>query len=63
VKRHVTLDEGMLAEQARSIDILALDEVLTRLSTIDERQARLSGCGSSPASVSKRPSHGISNAR
>jgi RNA polymerase sigma-70 factor (ECF subfamily) len=41
VKQHVTLDEGMLAEQARSIDILALDEVLTRLAAIDERQAKV----------------------
>jgi RNA polymerase sigma factor (TIGR02999 family) len=41
VQHAVTLDEGMLAAEARSIDVLALDEVLTRLATIDARQARV----------------------
>ena len=41
VQQNVTLDEGMLATEARSIDVLALDEALTRLASIDERQARV----------------------
>ena len=41
VRQNVTLDEGMLAAESRSIDLLALDEVLTRLGSIDERQARV----------------------
>ena len=41
VQQHVTLDEGMLAAAARSVDLLALDQALTRLAAIDERQARV----------------------
>ena len=41
VQQNVTLDEGMLAAAARSIDVLALDQALTRLAAIDERQARV----------------------
>jgi RNA polymerase sigma factor (TIGR02999 family) len=37
----VTLDEAMIAEESRSIDLLALDEALERLSALDERQARV----------------------
>jgi RNA polymerase sigma-70 factor, ECF subfamily len=41
VQQNVTLDEGMLAAAARSIDVLALDQALTRLASIDARQARV----------------------
>jgi RNA polymerase sigma-70 factor, ECF subfamily len=41
VQQAVTLDEGMIAADARSVDVLALDEVLTRLAALDERQARV----------------------
>ena len=41
VQQNVTLDEGMLAAESKSVDLLALDEVLTRLASIDERQARV----------------------
>jgi len=41
VQQVVTLDEAMLAGEPRSIDVLALDEALTRLEAIDERQARI----------------------
>jgi RNA polymerase sigma factor (TIGR02999 family) len=41
VQQPVTLDEAMIAGEARSIDVLALDEALTRLAQIDERQARI----------------------
>ena len=37
----VTLDEAMIAEESRSIDLLALDEALDRLAALDERQARV----------------------
>jgi RNA polymerase sigma-70 factor, ECF subfamily len=37
----VTLDDAMIAAEERSIDILALDEALERLSALDERQARV----------------------
>ena len=37
----VTLDEAMIAGEAQSIDVLALDEALTRLARLDERQARI----------------------
>ncbi len=40
-KAQVTLDEGMLAGEQKSIDLLALDEALERLATLDERQARV----------------------
>ena len=41
IQQNVTLDEGMLAAAARSIDVLALDQALTRLAAIDARQARV----------------------
>ena len=37
----VTLDEGLVAGHDRSIDLLALDEALERLATMDPEQARL----------------------
>jgi RNA polymerase sigma factor (TIGR02999 family) len=37
----VTLDEALMSEDSRSIDLLALDEALERLSALDERQARV----------------------
>src|SRR5688572_17267482 len=36
VQQAVTLDEGLIAAEARSVDVLALDEVLTRLAALDE---------------------------
>ena len=41
VQHAVTLDEAMIAEESRSIDVLALDQALTRLAQLDERQARI----------------------
>ena len=41
-RARVTLDEGLVATQtASSVDLLAVDEVLTRLAGIDAQQARL----------------------
>ena len=37
----VTLDEGLIAGADRSVDLVALDEALERLETIDPEQARL----------------------
>jgi RNA polymerase sigma factor (TIGR02999 family) len=37
----VTLDEGLVAGEMRSIDLLALDEALGRLEQLDPEQARL----------------------
>ena len=37
----VTLDEGLVAGEMRSIDLLALDEALGRLEGLDPEQARL----------------------
>lgn len=37
----VTLDERMLAEDGQSVDVLALDEALTRLAELDPEQARI----------------------
>jgi RNA polymerase sigma-70 factor (ECF subfamily) len=37
----VTLDDGLLADQGRTIDLVALDEALTRLAAIDPGQARI----------------------
>jgi RNA polymerase sigma-70 factor (ECF subfamily) len=37
----VTLDEGMLVAAERSIDLLALDAALQRLTTLDARQAEI----------------------
>jgi RNA polymerase sigma-70 factor, ECF subfamily len=40
-RARVTLDEGLLAGEDRSIDLLALDEALERLAALDPEQARL----------------------
>lgn len=37
----VTLDERVAAVEEREVDLLALDEALTRLTAMDERQARV----------------------
>jgi len=37
----VTLDDGLVTTDAQSIDVLALDEALTRLATFDAEQARI----------------------
>ena len=37
----MTLDEGLVAAQTASVDLLAVDEALTRLAAIDPQQARL----------------------
>ncbi len=37
----VTLDERVAAVEEREVDLLALDEALTRLAAMDERQARV----------------------
>ena len=42
VRHQVTLDDGPFAEeQSRSVDVLALDEALTRLSQLDPRQGKI----------------------
>jgi RNA polymerase sigma factor (TIGR02999 family) len=38
---HVELDEAVLPAPALDIDLLALDEALTRLAALDEQQARI----------------------
>ena len=40
-RARVTLDEGLVAGQERSVDLLAVDAALTRLAAIDFQQARL----------------------
>ena len=37
----VTLDEGLIADDARTVDVLAVDDALHKLATIDAEQARL----------------------
>jgi RNA polymerase sigma factor (TIGR02999 family) len=37
----ITLDERLLADPGQSIDVLALDEALTRLASLDPDQARI----------------------
>ena len=37
----VTLDEGLIADHARTVDVLAVDDALHKLATIDAEQARL----------------------
>jgi RNA polymerase sigma factor (TIGR02999 family) len=37
----LTLDEGMLVEQSRSVDLIALDDALTELAAFDPAQARI----------------------
>ena len=49
VQQNVTLDEGMLAAAARSIDVLALDQALTRLRQSTSGKPGSSNCGSSGA--------------
>jgi RNA polymerase sigma factor (TIGR02999 family) len=39
--RQVSLDEGMLVSERRSAEIVALDEALKNLATIDERKSHL----------------------
>ena len=39
--RRVTLDAGLVAGEAPSVDVLALDEALTRLAALDPEQARI----------------------
>lgn len=40
-RQHVTLDESALASRAEDVDLLDLDEALTALAALDERQARI----------------------
>ena len=40
-RARATLEEGMLAGDVRTVDVLAVDEALVRLAGIDARQARL----------------------
>ena len=40
-RARVTLDEGLLAGDAQTVDLLAVDEALIRLAGIDARRARL----------------------
>jgi len=66
--QRVTLDEGLMAGEAPSIDVLALDEALTRLADLDPEMARIvelryfggltveetaEAVGSSPATVKR----------
>ena len=37
----VTLDEGLVADEARNVDVLAVDDALHKLAAIDAEQARL----------------------
>ena len=37
----VTLDEGLVADEARTVDVLAVDDALHKLAAIDAQQARL----------------------
>jgi len=39
--QRVTLDEGLVVGEAPSVDVLALDEALTRLAALDAEQARI----------------------
>ena len=39
--RRVTLDEGLVSAAAPDVDMLALDEALTRLAALDPEQARI----------------------
>lgn len=40
-RARVTLDEGLVAEEQRSVDLLAVDDALRKLATIDAQQAKL----------------------
>ena len=53
-KAQVTLDEGMLSADARSIDVLALDEALSRLEQATSARHGSSNSGSSVGSASKK---------
>jgi RNA polymerase sigma factor (TIGR02999 family) len=37
----VTLDEGAIVAESQNVEILALDEALTRLATVDERKVKI----------------------
>jgi RNA polymerase sigma factor (TIGR02999 family) len=37
----VTLDEGLVASESRDVNILALDEALTRLAQLDQQQSQI----------------------
>jgi RNA polymerase sigma-70 factor, ECF subfamily len=37
----VTLDEGLVSTESRDVDILALDQALTRLTEFDEQQSQI----------------------
>ena len=65
----VTLDEGLLVEEARGVDVIALDDALTALARFDPDQARIvelryfggltieetaEAVGSSPATVKRQ---------
>ena len=40
-RARVTLDEGLVADESRTVDVLAVDDALRRLAAIDAEQARL----------------------
>jgi hypothetical protein len=40
-RRRVTLGEGLMSTDPQSVDVLALDEALTRLAVLDPEQARI----------------------
>ncbi len=40
-RQRVTLDEGLLAEEGKELELLALDDAMTRLAGFDERAARV----------------------
>jgi len=40
-RHRITLDEGMAIAEIREVDLLDLDQALTRLAELDERQARI----------------------
>lgn len=40
-RARVTLDEGLVADEARTVDVLAVDAALHKLAAIDAQQARL----------------------
>jgi len=41
IQHQVTLSEGLVSEQDKSVEVLALDEALEKLAKLDERQARV----------------------
>lgn len=40
-ERHLSLDEALVMAAARDVDLLALDELLTRLAVVDPQQSRI----------------------